>query len=277
MLDEDDKHRKLLGKHNRLVRRWKKQGGRCIVCGTAEGVTSDHLPPKGLYPRTSRTENPGFLTFPVCGVCNGGTSDSDYLLGVYLAIFLNQDSYRAGNDPVDTDLLALHNEAIERLNSKNEGDRRTKLLKKHVFYNEDVGADGLNPDKLDVNLTLVKIAKAIYWLDTDGEILQDYNPGWWIFPRIDTSSPKYIEGHLKTTNTQIHWGDRFITHYTAGRHHADSGGVLSCSLHFYTNRETGSGASWHLIAAPRETVVNDKSLFELAYETYPREKYQQNI
>ena len=277
MLDEDEKHRKILGKHNSLVRRWQKEKGRCIVCGLAEGVTSDHLPPKGLFPRTSRGNNPGFLTFPVCKECNGGTSDSDYLLGVYLAIYLNQESYIAGDDPVDNDLLALHNEAIERLKSKNEGEKRRKLLEKHLYYNEDTGTHGLNPDKLEINKTLVKIAKAIYWLDTDGEILQDYDLGWWIFPRINTSSLEYIEGHLRTTDTQIHWGNRFITHYTAGAKRAGVGGVLSCSLHFYTNRNTGSGATWHLLAAPKKTKISGRSLFETAYEKYPRENYQQNI
>lgn len=174
----------LISRHAKLYRRWNNDKLLCIICGEREGNSRDHLPPKGLYPQTESAENPNFLTYRACQECNGGSSDSDYLFGVYLALYLNQDAYLNYEEPEDPDLLALHTEAIERLSSTKKGDHRQKLLARHINYNKEHQAYGLNPDKLEIHATLVKIVKAIYWLQTDGEILQKYNQGWWIFPRM---------------------------------------------------------------------------------------------
>ena len=92
---------------------------------------------------------------------------------------------------------------------------------------------------------------------------QSYNPGWWIIPAIDTSKESFIEKHLKTTQADIHWGDRFIAHYKIGHPENDVGGFIECSLHFYSKKKTGAGMSWYVIASPVNTKVNDESLFDI--------------
>ena len=154
----------LINRHAKLYRRWKKEKFPCIICGIGEGNSRDHLPPKGLYPKTGTSENPNFLTYRVCVGCNGGSADSDYLLGMYLALYLNQDVYLEGEEPVDPDLITLQSMAIERLKFDNEGDHRINLLKPHMYSNETHQAYGLNPDKMLIHSTLVKIVKSIYWL-----------------------------------------------------------------------------------------------------------------
>ena len=276
-MDEVTRQKELIRQHATLYRKWKDEKLPCIICGVREGSTKDHLPPKGLFPKSREIENPNFLTYRVCEPCNGGSKDSDYLLGVYLAIFLNQSSYLRHEEPSDPDLLALHDDAVARLSSEDEGDRRIGLLKPHIHFNEKVGAYGLNPDKLEVHLCLVKIVKAIYWLQSKGDILESYDPGWWIFPRIDTSEPNYIERYLKTSNAEIHWDDRFIAHYNVGFNENKVGGFIACSLHFYTNRVAGHGANWHLIAAPRKTQVDGESLYVSVKKLFGQDFYHSSL
>jgi len=273
MASENDREKELVKAHNLLYRKWKKGKGSCIICGVNEGNTRDHLPPKCLFPRSAEHENPNFLTYRVCEDCNGGTSDSDYLLGVYLAWMLNQDSYKQGKEPDDPDLLALHAEALARLKASDKQDHRFKLLNQYIFYNEEIGALGLNPDHMEVNPTLIKLVKAIYWLQTEGDILQNYNPGWWIYPRIDTSLSSYIESYLKTSNSEIHWGDRYIAHYNCGHVDRGVGGFIMCSLHFYTGGKTGTGVNWHIIAAPRDTIVEGQSLHDFFKDKFGDKNY----
>jgi hypothetical protein len=124
------------------------------------------------------------------------------------------------------------------------------------------GRPAIDTKKVPVNQTLTKIAKAIYWSHTGGDILQKYNPGWWIAPLLDTSKPLFIEKHLKTSHAEVHWGDRFIYHYTIGHPQDGVGGLIWASLHFYTKRVVGKGMSWMLAAAPTGTSVNGKSLYD---------------
>lgn len=276
-MDEIMRQKELVRKHAQLYREWKDENLPCIICGLRDGTTKDHLPPKGLFPKSGKIANPNFLTYRVCEPCNGGSKDSDYLLGVYLAIFLNQSSYLNQEEPTDPDLLALHNDAITRLNSDDEGDRRKEMLDPHIYFNPEFNAHGLNPDKLDVHLSLVKIVKAIYWLQSNGDTLQNYDPGWWIFPRINTSEPNYIEQYLKTSNAEIQWDDRFIAHYNVGFKENKVGGFIACSLHFYTNRKAGHGANWHLIAAPRNTEVDGESLFDSVSSIFGTDFYFPNL
>lgn len=120
----------------------------------------------------------------------------------------------------------------------------------------------MDQTRLSVNQTLTKIVKSIYWRNTGGDILQQYNPGWWIFSDIDTSKEPFIEKHLKTSHAEIHWGGRFITHFNCGHPQSGVGGLIMCSLHFYTEGVVGKGMSWFLIAAPVTTLVDGKSLYE---------------
>jgi len=122
----------------------------------------------------------------------------------------------------------------------------------------------VNLAKLPVNRTLTKIAKSIYWLHTGGDILQPYAPGWWIRRAVDSSQPEFIAHHLKTSNAELHWGDRFISHFKVGHAKDGVGGLIICSLHFYTGRTVGKGMSWLAIAAPSRTTVDGKSLYELS-------------
>jgi hypothetical protein len=109
---------------------------------------------------------------------------------------------------------------------------------------------------------LTKKVKSIYWLHTGGDILQEYNPGWWIYSNVDTSKSNFIDNHLKTTHADIYWDNRFIVHYTVGQPSNNVGGVISCSLHFYTEKNTGKGISWFLVASPKKTTIEGKSIYE---------------
>lgn len=55
----------------------------CAICGRNEATTSDHLPPKGIFPKP-RPHN--LITVPSCAECNNGASDLDETFRLYLAL-----------------------------------------------------------------------------------------------------------------------------------------------------------------------------------------------
>ena len=261
---EEDRYRLLKRTHQQLLLDWKRQKGPCIICGELAGTDRDHLPPKVLFPTAIRNPQTEFFTFPVCKQCNNSSSDEDFLFSVALSFWLNQDSILAGQEPTDPELLALYQQAMGHFNDPTKGDHRTRLLRPFVNEQPSTGRLVVNLNALPVNQTLTKIAKAIYWLNTGGDVLQRHNPGWWIRRAVDTSKPHFIENHLKTSNAELHWGGRFISHFTIGHPKDGVGGFISASLHFYTNRNIGRGMSWVAFGSPEATSANGRSLYDLA-------------
>ncbi len=250
-------------KHQKLLREWRRKRGLCIVCGEREGSEKDHLPPKVLFPESLRSQKTEFLTFPVCSYCNRTSSDEDFLFSVLLSFGLNQEAIRKDQTPTDPDLLALYDQAHSQLLDQAEAEHRKALLRNYLEKDPSSGRDAISIRRLPINHTTTKIVRSIYWLHTGGDILQSYNPAWWIRPFIDTSKINFIEKHLKVTYADIQWRDRFIAHYMIGHPESGVGGLISCSLHFYTNRATGKGMSWYLVAAPVLTTLNGESLYQL--------------
>lgn len=259
-----DRYRELKRTHQTLLRDWKRNKGPCIICGEREGSDRDHLPPKVLFPASIRTPDSHFFTYPVCRQCNGASSDEDFLLSVVLSWQLNQDAIRNSYEPTDSDLLALFQQTNEHLEDPVKGHRRAKLLQPFVITHPRTGSPALNRDNIPINQTLTKIVKSIYWLHTGGDILQKYNPGWWIRTGIETTKKHFIENHLNTTYADLQWGDRFIARFTFGRHEDGAGGFISSSLHFYTARKLGAGVNWLVYASPVETLIEGRSLYELS-------------
>jgi hypothetical protein len=263
-MSDEERYRALKRTHQQLLRDWKRKKGLCIICAEREGNNRDHLPPQVLFPSTIRTQNTELFTFPVCPLCNGASHDEDFLFSVYLSFGLNQESIKNDQEPTDPDLLALYRQSQGHFHDPNESARRISLLQGFIGKDPHTGRAAINVGRLPINQTLTKIAKSIYWLNTGGDILQSYNPGWWIHHDIDTSKEHFIEKHLKTSHAELHWGDRFISRFSIGHQENGVGGFISCSLHFYTNRAVGKGMSWLVIASPSNTSVDGKSLYELS-------------
>lgn len=263
-LNDVDRHRELTRTHQRLYQAWKRDRKPCIICAEREGKSRDHLPPEVLFPAAIRTTNPKFFTFPVCHTCNNGSSDQDFLFSFVLSLGLNQDSIRRGEAPSDPDLLALYEQTHGHLHDDHKRERRERLLRPFIGTDLHTGRPALDRDRIPVFQTLTKIVKSIYWLHTDGDILERHKPGWWIRTGIDTSKKHFVEKLLATTNADMHWEDRFIARYMIGHPENDVGGFVSSSLHFYTKRELGSGMSWLVFAAPSLTSINGQSLYELS-------------
>ena len=261
-LSEEERYRVLKSTHQQLLRDWKRKKGPCIICAEREGCDRDHLPPEVLFPAKIRTPKSEFFTFPVCKQCNNSSSDEDFLFSVLLSFGLNREAILNNQEPTDPDLLALFRQTQAHFADPQKNAHRAKLLQAVLGREPHTGRVAINLQRVPVNQTLTKIAKSIYWLYTNGDILQRYNPGWWILHNVDTSKRQFIENHLKTSHAEVHWGDRFIYHYTIGHREDDVGGFAMSSLHFYTSRAVGRGMSWMVIASPTATSVNGKSLYQ---------------
>lgn len=55
----------------------------CAICGINKATTSDHLPPKSIFPKP-RPNN--LITVPSCTSCNNNASDLDEAFRLYLAL-----------------------------------------------------------------------------------------------------------------------------------------------------------------------------------------------
>ncbi len=261
-IQQDDTFRSLKRKHQQLLRRWKKSDGPCVICGKAMGREKDHLPPKVLFPESMRNPQTEFFTFPACTDCNRTSADEDFLFSVLLSMKLNQESILGNQEPTDPDLLALYNQASGHMEDPQKVQHRRTLLQKHIGTDPKTGRPAIDISSLPTNHTTTKIVRSIYWLHTDGDILQSHNPGWWIIPLIETSRTNFVEKHLKTTHADVHWEGRFIAHFSYGHPRDGVGGFISCSLHFYTERQVGKGMSWLIMASPKATAVAGTSLYE---------------
>ena len=58
----------------------------CAICGNNEATTSDHLPPKSIFPKP-RPDN--LITVPSCAECNNSASDLDEAFRLYLALHVS--------------------------------------------------------------------------------------------------------------------------------------------------------------------------------------------
>lgn len=263
-LPDEKRYRVLKRTHQQLLRDWKRKKGPCIICAEREGDDTDHLPPAVLFPVTIRTPETEFFTFPVCKQCNNSSSDEDFLFSVLLSLCVNQEFILNDREPTDPDLLALYRQTEAHLQDPQKGTHRARLLRPFLGRDPRTGRDAIDFARLPVNQTLTKIAKSIYWLHTGGDIIERHNPAWWIRPHIDTSNPHFIEKHLKTSHADLHWGDKFIAHFTIGLPQNGVGRLISSSLHFYTKGAVGKGMSWLVIGSPTRTLVNGRSLYELS-------------
>lgn len=207
---EKDRKRAQAKDHQQLLQDWRRRKGVCIICAEREGNERDHLPPKVLFPRRLRTNETPLFTFPVCSVCNRSSSEEDFLFSVLLSSGLNQETILNGINPRDPDLAALDRQMQEQLHDPQKAIGRLRQLRGLIGTDPKTGSPSINVSTMPTNQTLTKIAKAIYWSQTRGDILQNHNPGWWIAPLVDTSKPRFIEKHLKTSRTEVYWGDRFI-------------------------------------------------------------------
>lgn len=85
----------------------------CVYCGSAPGLTADHVPPKAFFPRP-RPSN--LKTVPACFACNNATShDEEYFLASLM--FSDAGTTEPGR--------RLWSEKLHRMYSKNLGLRRT--------------------------------------------------------------------------------------------------------------------------------------------------------
>ena len=75
----------------------------CAICGTREGTTRDHVPPKAIFPKP----RPDLVTVPACPECNNGASDHDDLFKVFLSM------QAAGNNEIANRLF--HEKTVRTL------------------------------------------------------------------------------------------------------------------------------------------------------------------
>ena len=242
-----------------LRKRWIEEDGMCVVCGIRPPLEKDHIPPRALFPKSLRDSSTEFLTYPACTACNRGSSDSDFVLAFRLALELNQPSYGSGAIPTDLDLLELDKQITKFLTSENQAKRRKAILGPRLRgLRNGLGTIDL-PDKM-VLPSIQKMMRALYWLKTDGDILEYHKPTFWVQSGLDTTTNFFAKSILAKTNASIEWGDRFITRYNIGGPNSAITGIMMASFIFYSKGKAGAGYNWFAMAIPSKYEVNGELL-----------------
>jgi hypothetical protein len=60
----------------------------CVICGTNEASTREHIPPKGFFKGSTGQ----FRTVPACNVCNNASSEDDEELRNYISILVGKQT-----------------------------------------------------------------------------------------------------------------------------------------------------------------------------------------
>jgi hypothetical protein len=76
----------------------------CVICGTKEATTVDHVPPKNLFVKP----RPSLITIPACFDCNNMASRFDEELMVYVSLQIGPEQNRTKKLWKTKALKALH-------------------------------------------------------------------------------------------------------------------------------------------------------------------------
>ena len=260
-----------------LRKRWQLESGLCVICGAMPALEDDHIPPRALFPKSLRDPTTEFLTYPVCMACNRGSSDSDFVLAFRLGAELNQTSYARGVDPIDPDLLELHRQNTKMLTSEKEGKRRIDILAPRLRGHAGVNATGAIdlPDSM-VLPTIQKMMRALYWLKTDGDIMERHKPSFWVRSGLDTTTEFFAKSIISKTNASIEWDNRFVTRYNIGGPQSAINGIMMSAFIFYSQGKAGRGYTWFGMAIPSNYEVDGELLCRTLENKYgpPTWKYR---
>jgi len=109
----------------------------CAICGTNQGTTRDHVPPKSIFPKP-RPSN--LITVPACIECNNGASVYDDLFKVFLSLQATESNEMARRlfeektlktlrrNSVLLERIKEESKEIEVINNDGELETRTGVL-----------------------------------------------------------------------------------------------------------------------------------------------------
>lgn len=66
----------------------------CVICDKNPATTSDHIPPKGVFPRPRPSD---LITIPACVECNKITQNLDEEFRVFINMFVGKTTPQAEN------------------------------------------------------------------------------------------------------------------------------------------------------------------------------------
>lgn len=137
--------------------------GRCVYCGESCKPTSDHVPPKALFPKPRPTD---LITVPSCEKCNGSAAEDDTEFKV--AIGLQLDPRRGGlfKALVDSTHRTLGKSALGRKLFKDSRDVYVEIDGMYVRSKSFLWS-ARSHDK-----TAERIIRGLYYKET-GKILTD--------------------------------------------------------------------------------------------------------
>jgi hypothetical protein len=132
-----------------------KRSGTCVYCGAIGTVTSDHVPPKCLFPTAARQN---LITVPACQSCNSSFKLDDEYLRLVLSLradlpdgpaaeFLRETTSRSLRKPEATRLRASVFRSVENRSVHSSGG---------IYLGE---APVLNVDYRRINATASRILK----------------------------------------------------------------------------------------------------------------------
>jgi hypothetical protein len=144
-----------------LDRRINASGSRenCIYCGTDEGLTVDHVPPKLLL---TRPYPPNLITVPACETCNKYFQKDDEYTRALLAVDVRASKNTAAQSNLPRVLRSL-----QRPDARGFAEYLAKQANSSVILGQDGSPMGqvFELDKARVNKTGERFIRALYFIE----------------------------------------------------------------------------------------------------------------
>ena len=132
---------------------------KCAICGIKTANTSDHIPPKGLYPKP-RDNDINLNTVPACMDCNGGGSEDDEVFK--LVVGIDTGEHQAQPDRQIESLAATIGNN-QRLANSVFGSAKIVPPRSAVIGGESVVEIAF--DRLAYERVVVRIVKGLHWME----------------------------------------------------------------------------------------------------------------
>jgi hypothetical protein len=135
----------------------------CIYCATRPATTSDHVPPKQVFPRPLPSN---LITVPSCDVCNGGFQSDDDYFGAIMAMRVEIEPHPGGDE-----VVARLMRGFDRPESRGLVERFIAARTTKSVYAKDDGrylgeAEACELETHRIQSTLARIVRGLHYHET---------------------------------------------------------------------------------------------------------------
>lgn len=132
--------------------------GTCAYCGSVQGITRDHIPPRNLFPKPRSSD---LITVPCCEACRDGWSDDDEYFRLHAI------SAKVASNPSAKKICTQIESSLQKANKKGYARMLLNNFCEVSIHSQDgifLGhADALRIDEKRIGRVMSRIVKGLFY------------------------------------------------------------------------------------------------------------------